>query len=95
MENLLSAIFEALAQPTVSYIGLGYDNSISINAGWEKGRGRGRGRWGEEEREGEREVGRGREGGGEGGREEGKGVREGRRGGERMREVGSVVLWSM
>ena len=39
MENLLSAIFEALAQPTVSYIGLGYDNSISINAGWEEERG--------------------------------------------------------
>jgi len=32
MENLLSAILEALAQPTVSYIGLGYDTSISINA---------------------------------------------------------------
>lgn len=33
MENLLSAILEALAEPTVSYIGLGYDTSVSINAG--------------------------------------------------------------
>ena len=33
MENLLSAILEALAEPTVSYIGLGYDTAISINAG--------------------------------------------------------------
>ena len=51
MENLLSAIFEALAQPTVSYIGLGYDNSISISAGWEEGE------WGGERR-GERGSGR-------------------------------------
>ena len=66
MENLLAAIFEALAQPTVSYIGLGYDNSISINAGWEEWRG-GRERGREERRRGgEGEEGREREG--EGGR---------------------------
>lgn len=33
MENLLSAILEALAEPTVSYIGLGFDTTISIRAG--------------------------------------------------------------
>ena len=33
MENLLSTILEALADPTVSYIGLGYDTDVSINAG--------------------------------------------------------------
>ena len=52
MENLLSAIFEALAQPTVSYIGLGYDNSISISAGWEEGE------WGGGGGRGERGSGR-------------------------------------
>ena len=30
-ENLLSAILEALAEPTVSYIGLGYDSTVSLN----------------------------------------------------------------
>ena len=33
MENLLSAILEALAQPTVSYIGLSYDTTIDISSG--------------------------------------------------------------
>ena len=33
MENLLSAILEALAEPAVSYIGLGYDKTIGIRAG--------------------------------------------------------------
>ena len=28
MENLLSAILDALAEPTVSFIGLGYDKTI-------------------------------------------------------------------
>ena len=32
-ENLLSAILEALAEPTVSYIGLGYDSTVSLNTG--------------------------------------------------------------
>ncbi len=33
MENLLSTILEALAEPAVSYIGLGYDKTIGIRAG--------------------------------------------------------------
>ena len=33
MENLLCAVMEALTEPTVSYIGLGYDTSISLSAG--------------------------------------------------------------
>ena len=33
MENLLSTILEALAEPAVSYIGLGYDRTIGIRAG--------------------------------------------------------------
>ena len=66
MENLLAAIFEALAQPTVSYIGLGYDNSISINAGWEEGRG-------------ERERGKEEKRGAGGGRRGGEGERGGGR----------------
>ena len=33
MENLLSAILEVLAEPAVSYIGLGYDKTIGIRAG--------------------------------------------------------------
>ena len=32
-ENLLSTILEALAEPTVSYIGLGYDTTVSLNTG--------------------------------------------------------------
>lgn len=33
MEKLLSTILEALAEPAVSYIGLGYDKTIGIRAG--------------------------------------------------------------
>ena len=33
METLLSAILEALAQPTVSYIGLSYNTTTDINTG--------------------------------------------------------------
>ena len=33
MENLLCAVLDALAEPEVSYIGLGYDKTISIRAG--------------------------------------------------------------
>ena len=33
MEHLLSALLDALADPTVSYIGLGYDTTIGINTG--------------------------------------------------------------
>ena len=36
MENLLSTILEALAEPAVSYIGLGYDKTIGIRAGEER-----------------------------------------------------------
>ena len=32
-ENLLSTILEALAEPTVSYIGLGYDTTVSLSTG--------------------------------------------------------------
>ena len=32
-ENLLSAILEALAEPTVSYIGLGYDSTVPLTTG--------------------------------------------------------------
>ena len=32
-ENLLSAILEALAEPTVSYIGLGYDTTVTLSTG--------------------------------------------------------------
>lgn len=32
-ENLLSTILEALAEPTVSYIGLGYDSTVSLSTG--------------------------------------------------------------
>ena len=32
-ENLLSAILESLAEPTVSYIGLGYDTTVSLSTG--------------------------------------------------------------
>lgn len=32
-ENLLSTILEALAEPTVSYIGLGYDTTASLSTG--------------------------------------------------------------
>ena len=33
MEHLLSALLDALADPTVSYIGLGYDATVGISAG--------------------------------------------------------------
>lgn len=33
MEHLLSALLDALADPTVSYIGLGYDATIGISTG--------------------------------------------------------------
>ena len=33
MEHLLSALLDALADPTVSYIGLGYDTTIGISTG--------------------------------------------------------------
>jgi len=33
METLLSTILEALAEPAVSYIGLGYDRTIGIRTG--------------------------------------------------------------
>lgn len=33
MEHLLSALLDALADPTVSYIGLGYNATIGISAG--------------------------------------------------------------
>ena len=39
MENLLSSILEALAEPAVSYIGLGYDKTIGIRAGMHHGLG--------------------------------------------------------
>ena len=32
-ENLLSTVLEALSEPTVSYIGLGYDTNVSLNTG--------------------------------------------------------------
>jgi len=32
-ENLLCAVLDALAEPEVSYIGLGYDKTIAISAG--------------------------------------------------------------
>ena len=33
MEHLLSALLDALADPTVSYIGLGYDTTIGVSTG--------------------------------------------------------------
>ena len=33
MEHLLSALLDALADPTVSYIGLGYDTTVGISTG--------------------------------------------------------------
>ena len=32
-ENLLTAILEALAEPAVSYIGLGYDSTVPLATG--------------------------------------------------------------
>ena len=32
-ENLLCAVLDALAEPEFSYIGLGYDKTVAINAG--------------------------------------------------------------
>lgn len=33
LENLLSAVLDALTEPAISYIGLGYDTSMSLSEG--------------------------------------------------------------